>query len=440
MSIVYALSMLVCLGADPNPTQPALALEKQIAAAVTEALESKGEGFLKLAVVAVADDRTATALEARKTLEVLGDLLEDVTVQSKRQVIDRERFDAACRQLDLTGSLKPSDVVRLRKQIDFDGVVSATWSQRNERQTIRLALLTPERVVWTKTLTAKVGEGIAAVRKAKPAPNGNAARAQADAAANAQQADPGVANLAGPGSIPGIIGSGGFLPIGGGGGGVAAGGSKPSEAARNPTAVGASKPAGQAPREGDATAKKPADATQSSTGGGGAGKSTSSSTSSKSSTANGGQDSGSANNSGTGTNATTPDLNRKVLEFATNNLGQQVGNGECWTLAAESLKQANAQPARGYTFGRELGAGEKPLVGDIMQFTSCRFQDRNFTAIMGLPNHTAIIYAVDGTKLTFIHQNFGSKNVTLLTLDMMTLASGNYTTFRPQPRANGKDG
>jgi hypothetical protein len=433
MSIVYSLSMLVCLGADPNPPQPALALEKQITAAMTDAFEARGEVFRKLAVVSVADDRSATALEAPKTLAALRDLLDEVTVQCKRQVIDRDQFDAACKQLDLSGSLKPSDVARLRKQIEFDGVISATWSQRNERQTIRLALLTPDRVVWSKTLSAKSGDEVAAVRKAKPAPNGKVARGQRDGAANGQQANGGVANTAGAGGYPGIIGSGGFLPIGGGAGAVTTAGSKPSEASRNSTSDGPSKsPAGD-----DAQAKKNTDAVQNPAGGGAAkAPSSSSSSDSKSAVASGSQNSGSANSSGNGSGsaANVPELNRKVLEFATSHLGQQVGNGECWTLAAEALIHAKAQTARGYTFGRELGGAEKPLVGDIMQFTSCRFQDRNFTAIMGVPNHTAIIYAVEGNKLTFIHQNFGTRTVTLLTLDMTTHTSGSSLTYRPQPR------
>ncbi|MBI5757294.1 MAG: CHAP domain-containing protein [Planctomycetales bacterium] len=433
MSIVYTLSMLVCLGADPKPPPPALALEKQITVAVTDALEARGEVFRKLAVVSVADDRSATALEAPKTLAALRDLLDEVTVQSKRQVIDRDQFDTACKQLDLTGSLKPSDVARLRKQFEFDGVISATWSQRNERQTIRIALLAPDRVVWSKTLTAKSGDEVAAVRKAKPAPNGNAARGQRDGVVNGQQANGGVANAAGAGGYPGIIGSGGFLPIGGGAGAVTTAGSKPSDASRTSTADGAAKSTAGS----DAQAKKSTDAGQNSTNGGTAkGSPASSNADSKSSSANDSRNSGPASNSGSGSGSASnvPELNRKVLEFATNHLGQQVGNGECWTLAAEALIYAKAQTARGYTFGRELGGAEKPMVGDIMQFTSCRFQDRNFTAIMGVPNHTAIIYAVEGNKLTFIHQNFGTRTVTLLTLDMTTRTSGSSLTYRPQPR------
>jgi hypothetical protein len=44
------------------------------------------------------------------------------------------------------------------------------------------------------------------------------------------------------------------------------------------------------------------------------------------------------------------------------------------------------------------------------------------------------VYAVDGDKITFIHQNFGSRMVTLLTLDMTTRTSGVHSTYRPVPR------
>ena len=36
-------------------------------------------------------------------------------------------------------------------------------------------------------------------------------------------------------------------------------------------------------------------------------------------------------------------LNKLVLDYAHGKLGQQVGNGECWTLAFEALKDAGAK-------------------------------------------------------------------------------------------------
>lgn len=37
-----------------------------------------------------------------------------------------------------------------------------------------------------------------------------------------------------------------------------------------------------------------------------------------------------------------PALNQQILDFAVKHLGTQVGNGECWTLADEAMRSANA--------------------------------------------------------------------------------------------------
>src|SRR5262249_30866524 len=65
-----------------------------------------------------------------------------------------------------------------------------------------------------------------------------------------------------------------------------------------------------------------------------------------------------------------PPLNRKVLQFARDNLGKKVGNGECATLAVEALAAAGARlptPEESLVraWSRRLRAEEKPLPGDI---------------------------------------------------------------------------
>lgn len=435
-SMFYTFTLLASLIGQAEKPQAPAALEQQIASSVADALETKGDAFKKLAVVVATDDRAAAKLDADQLVADLRELLEDIVVKHKRDVVDRAAFEAACQQLDVSGAPKPSDVARLRKQIELEAVVSATWSQRNERQTIRLALVAPDRVVWTKTLTAKLGDEIVATRKPKKNAQGNAQRAPV----NGQQQPP-VGPLDGD-RIPGIIGSGGLIPnvaAGGGavganaGGGAVAGAAAEAGGAAKGKQVGSPDKAAAAPK-GNAAAGGASKSTTASSSASNSSKSSTSNSTQASTTSNQTSAASSKSEGGNRAAATVPELNRKVLEFASNNLGRQVGNGECWTLAAEALAHANAQPPRGYTFGRELNAGETHVPGDIMQFTSCRFQSRNFTAIMGLPNHTAIVYAVDGDKTTFIHQNFGSHMVTLLTLDMTTRSSGNFTTYRPVSR------
>ncbi|MFP6764308.1 MAG: hypothetical protein VB858_11840, partial [Planctomycetaceae bacterium] len=84
---------------------------------------------------------------------------------------------------------------------------------------------------------------------------------------------------------------------------------------------------------------------------------------------------------------------RNVLRFASSQIGKQVGNGQCWTLAAEALKAAGARPAQGYTYGDEIPLQDiQP--GDILQFTRARFDEPGYWAVMGAPNHTAVVYSL----------------------------------------------
>ncbi len=125
-----------------------------------------------------------------------------------------------------------------------------------------------------------------------------------------------------------------------------------------------------------------------------------------------------------------PDLNRKVVAFAVANLGRRVGDGECWTLAAEALKQSGAQPPKGYVFGRAIPLKEaKP--GDILQFRSARFETARERKLLGTPHHTAILYATRDGKTFVLNQNFGSKKVTTLDLDFGDLVSGSVIVYRP---------
>jgi hypothetical protein len=131
--------------------------------------------------------------------------------------------------------------------------------------------------------------------------------------------------------------------------------------------------------------------------------------------------------------ATIPVLNRRVLQFALSQLGKQVGNGECWTLADQAIKRAGARPTVVFNFGRQiLLADIKP--GDILQFKSVKFQTGNFTYLFGTPDHTAIVLGVQGTKVSILHQNFGKKIVSTLTVDFETKTQGQVWAWRPVGR------
>jgi|SRR6185369_12435649 len=137
-----------------------------------------------------------------------------------------------------------------------------------------------------------------------------------------------------------------------------------------------------------------------------------------------------------------PDLNRKVLKFAEDHLGKQVGNGECWTLAAEALAEAGApRPgAMGVAvndFGRKLGAREKILPGDVVQFEKAKFvhRTRTGTSTQTMSHHTAIVAKVQGKTIALLHQNHGGKRTVgtgSINLDERT--EGTVEFFRPRPK------
>src|SRR5262245_11505211 len=78
----------------------------------------------------------------------------------------------------------------------------------------------------------------------------------------------------------------------------------------------------------------------------------------------------------------TPSLGDKVKTFADGKKGQMVGDGECFTLADQALKDAGAKSAADYgevtadadyAWGKETS---KALVqtGDILQFRNYKFE------------------------------------------------------------------
>ena len=132
-------------------------------------------------------------------------------------------------------------------------------------------------------------------------------------------------------------------------------------------------------------------------------------------------------------------LNAQVVNYAISCIGKQVGNGECWTLAAEALDAAGAMPAEQFSFGHELKKKEAWLPGDIIQFKACKFEVHYANGYsveeMGFPNHTAIIYSTDGSRVTLLHQNYRMiRLVQVSTIDMNTMTDGSYKVFRPDPR------
>lgn len=131
-----------------------------------------------------------------------------------------------------------------------------------------------------------------------------------------------------------------------------------------------------------------------------------------------------------------PPLNKKVLQFAVDNIGKSVGDGECATLVTEAYRQAKArmltkEEALARVFGRRLGEKEKALPGDIVEFKDIRLEGKDG----GLETlfHTTVLYKVkeDG-KFVLLHQ---SKGVAIAELDMsmFEMKKGELIVYRPVP-------
>jgi hypothetical protein len=134
-------------------------------------------------------------------------------------------------------------------------------------------------------------------------------------------------------------------------------------------------------------------------------------------------------------------VNPKILQYARSQLGRQVGNGECWTLADQALRYAGARrPGQGgygsYVFGKKISR-RALQAGDVIQFENVTFVHRgpNSWSSNQFPHHTAIVAAVSGNRITLLHQNVnGRRTVQTGTIDMADFQRGTMTYFRPQPR------
>jgi hypothetical protein len=141
-------------------------------------------------------------------------------------------------------------------------------------------------------------------------------------------------------------------------------------------------------------------------------------------------------------------------------MGQQVGNGECWTLANDALVAIGAQcasrgqepcmPSQSYTHGHLIylfvpttspypeprgGVSESGVArGDVIQLLSAHFQsaDGRSQKWAGAPDHTAVITGVDRNGvLKVVEQNIGGvKKVRTGEYEMSELKKGEVRIFR----------
>ncbi|AQG80532.1 CHAP domain-containing protein [Spirosoma montaniterrae] len=152
-----------------------------------------------------------------------------------------------------------------------------------------------------------------------------------------------------------------------------------------------------------------------------------------------------------------PGIGDNIRTFARNRRGQQVGNGECWTLVETALRNAGARTSNDimgadnvtedadYVWGEEVNAADaRP--GDIVQFRDYRYDlsSETSTEWQERPHHTAIIDTInsDGTIQVFESNVGGSRRVQRNRLFLRSGSVGNSSVtvtgriwvYRPQAK------
>ncbi|ODQ67418.1 hypothetical protein NADFUDRAFT_64551 [Nadsonia fulvescens var. elongata DSM 6958] len=140
----------------------------------------------------------------------------------------------------------------------------------------------------------------------------------------------------------------------------------------------------------------------------------------------------------------------RVASWAEAKKNTQVGDGECWTLAKQSIQetcQGAAMVSQGYTHGylvqhlsdkRTIAAFDSVRRGDILQFTNAKFQSRSangrfLTKLVGAPNHTSVVTGISssGNLVYVVEQNTNnSKVVKDGYYNLQELDSGDLKVYR----------
>jgi hypothetical protein len=149
-------------------------------------------------------------------------------------------------------------------------------------------------------------------------------------------------------------------------------------------------------------------------------------------------------------------LGSRIVAYCAKQKGQQVGNGECASLATFALKESGAKgmgtdsPNAGdYTWGdlqyllevsngalRHTGKLSDIKSGDVIQFRDAIFVTKggNRASFRTFPHHTAIVHRVSdgGKNIQVLHQNYGGQQVVQeASLLLGNLTQGWLRVYRP---------
>ena len=142
--------------------------------------------------------------------------------------------------------------------------------------------------------------------------------------------------------------------------------------------------------------------------------------------------------------AKLPDLNAKVIEYVNQNMGKKVSRGECWDLAAGALAYSKAYFDRSSmktitTYGKQLNPKKDEILpGDMIQFKKVKMKwkegNATYESALGMPDHTAIVYKVNGPgDYEIAHQNTSDwgKKVGVNNLKLERVTGGSMKFYRP---------
>ncbi|ODV90843.1 hypothetical protein CANCADRAFT_31684 [Tortispora caseinolytica NRRL Y-17796] len=134
-----------------------------------------------------------------------------------------------------------------------------------------------------------------------------------------------------------------------------------------------------------------------------------------------------------------------VASWCEQRINQQVGNGECWTLAHDALESVSGcMPSQGLVHGHLIYSWDDGVVtgsthnikrGDIIQFRSGCLKSGNRTSYAGAPDHTSVVVRIDEPNLgavTVLEQNVGGRRtVGYGQYAASEMVSGSLKVFRP---------
>ncbi|RUL87054.1 hypothetical protein [Tautonia sociabilis] len=139
----------------------------------------------------------------------------------------------------------------------------------------------------------------------------------------------------------------------------------------------------------------------------------------------------------------------KIVAFAEQAIGREVGGGECTDLVAEAFRSAGVHPAPVGIWGEPVQELASLRPGDILRFEQAEFRGRSRSGgrnrrwRLQFDEHVAIVSRAEargGSVLVeFLHQNFHmdgqpeaeGRVVRRMVLDLGRLTRGTVQAFRP---------